>query len=241
MKKSLAILGGAGAIGRALTKAALSENWHVTVLDLRKTVDTYPVPEGADVKYIDLFDEQLMASTVEALGNLNGFVNAAGFTSSMKPIQNIELDEINEVIQGNLVGAFTVTKLILPKLKAKQGAIVNIASGLAQYPRPNFGPYSAAKAGLISLTKTLALEVAPDVRVNAVAPSAIDTDFTRGGAGRNKADQLDIDFNMIAEMAPLKRAATPEDVVGPILFLLSDASQYMTGQVLWVNGGSYMP
>lgn len=241
MTKSLAILGGAGAIGRAVTKAALSEKWHVTVLDLKKTVDQYPVPEGANVKYIDLFDEKLMASAVEALGNIDGFVNAAGFTSPMKQIQNIELDEITEVIQGNLVGAFMVTHLILPKMKPKQGAIVNIASGLAHYARPNFGPYSAAKAGLISLTKTLALEIAPDVRVNAVAPSAIDTDFVRGGAGRTKAEPLDIDFNMIAKTTPLKRVATPEDIVGPIMFLLSDASQYMTGQVLWVNGGSYMP
>ena len=159
----------------------------------------------------------------------------------MKQIQNIKLDEITEVIQGNLVGAFMVTNLILPKMKPKQGAIVNIASGLAHYARPNFGPYSAAKAGLISLTKTLALEIAPDVRVNAVAPSAIDTDFVRGGAGRTKAEPLDIDFNMIAKTTPLKRVATPEDIVGPIMFLLSDASQYMTGQVLWVNGGSYMP
>ena len=241
MTKSLAILGGAGAIGRAVTKAALSEKWHVTVLDLKKTVDQYPVPEGANVKYIDLFDEKLMASAVEALGNIDGFVNAAGFTSPMKPVQNTELKEIKEVIQVNLIGAFALTKLLLPKLKTNQGAIVNIASGLAHYARPNFGPYSAAKAGLISLTKTLALEVAPDVRVNAVAPSAIDTDFIRGGAGRTKADPLDVDFNMIAEMTPLKRAATPEDVVGPIMFLLSDASKYMTGQVLWVNGGSYMP
>ena len=238
MKKSIAILGGAGAIGRALTKAALNENWHITVLDLKKTVDKYPVPESAEVKYIDLFDEQLMASAVEASGHLDGFVNVAGFTAPMNPVKNIELHEINEEIQGNLVGAFTVMKLILPKLKTKQGA-VNVASCLAHYARPNFGPYSAAKPGLISITKTVALEVAPDVRVNAVAPSVIDTDFI-GGVGRTKADPLDIDFNMIAEMTPLKRVAPPEDVVGPIMFLLSDASQYMTGQVLWVNGESYM-
>ena len=241
MKESIAILGGAGAIGRALTKAALNENWHITVLDLKKTVDKYPVPEGAEVKYIDLFDEQLMASAVEASEHLDGFVNVAGFTSPMNPVENIELHEINEEIQGNLAGAFTVMKLILPKLKTKQGAIVNIASGLAHFARPNFGPYSAAKAGLFGFTKTLALEVAPDVRVNAVAPSVIDTDFIRGGVGRTKADPLDIDFNIIAEMTPLKRVAPPEDVVGPIMFLLSDASQYMTGQVLWVNGESYMP
>ena len=133
MKKSVAILGGAGAIQRALTKAALNENSHITVLDLKKTVDKHPVPESAEVKYIDLFDEQLMASAVEASGHLDGFVNVAGFTAPMNPVKNIELHEINEEIQGNLVGAFTVMKLILPKLKTKQGAIVNVASCLAHY------------------------------------------------------------------------------------------------------------
>ena len=98
MTKSLTILGGAGAIGRAVTKAALREKWHVTVLDLKKTIDQYMVPEGVNVKYIDLFDEKLMASAVEALGNIDGFVNAAGFTSPMKPVQNTELEEIKEVI-----------------------------------------------------------------------------------------------------------------------------------------------
>ena len=87
MKKSLAILGSAGAIGRALTKAALSANWHVTVLDLEQTVCKYPVPEGANIKYIDLFDEQLMASVIDSLGYLDGFVNAAGFTSPMKKFE----------------------------------------------------------------------------------------------------------------------------------------------------------
>ena len=129
----------------------------------------------------------------------------------------------------------------MPKLKEGKGALVNVASGLASFPRPKFGPYAAAKAVLISMTKTLALEAAPLVRVNAVSPSAVDTDFIHGGAGRAQIKPLDLDFESIASNTPLKRVATPEDIVGPILFLLEGASSYMTGQVLWVNGGSYMP
>ena len=241
MKRTLAILGGAGAIGRTLTLYAIKNDWRVIVLDLKSTIEKYSVPSGVEFKYIDLFDENLLAETFKSLGSLQGFVNTSGFTTSMQEIVDLDSEDITEVITGNLIGAFKVSKLVVPKLKDGKGAMVNVASGLASFARPNFGPYAAAKAGLISMTKTLALESAPKVRVNAVAPSVVDTEFIKGGAGRNQIKPLDLDLENIAMATPLKRLATPEDIVGPIMFLLGDASKYMTGQVLWVNGGSYMP
>jgi len=120
--------------------------------------------------------------------------------------------------------------------------MVNAASGLAQYIRPGFGAYAAAKAGVIALTKTLAIENAPVVRVNAVAPSAVDTAFLRGGTGRSNEDEdIEMDVDAYVNAIPLKRIATPIDIVEPILFLLGTGSGYMTGQVLWINGGAYMP
>jgi 3-oxoacyl-[acyl-carrier protein] reductase len=119
--------------------------------------------------------------------------------------------------------------------------MVNIVSGLAAFTRPGFGPYAAAKAGMVSLTKTLALELSPDVRVNAVGPSALDTAFLRGGEGRAEADKVPMDFDAMAAATPLKRMASPDDVVGPTMFLLGPDAAFMTGQVLWLNGGSYMP
>ena len=119
--------------------------------------------------------------------------------------------------------------------------MVNVASGLGAHARPGFGPYAAAKAGLISLTKTMALEAAPEVRVNAVGPSVLDTAFLLGGEGRTAVATAPIDLRAVANATPLGRIAIPEDVVGPILFLLGPGAQFMTGQVLWVNGGSYMP
>ena len=241
MKRTLAILGGAGAIGRTLTLYAIKNDWRVIVLDLKSTIEKYSVPSGVEFKYIDLFDENLLAETFKSLGSLQGFVNTSGFTTSMQEIVDLDSEDITEVITGNLIGAFKVSKLVVPKLKDGKGAMVNVASGLASFARPNFGPYAAAKAGLISMTKTLALESAPKVRVNAVAPSVVDTEFIKGGSGRNQIKPLDLDLENIAMATPLKRLATPEDIVGPIMFLLGDASKYMTGQVLWVNGGSYMP
>ena len=237
MKRTLAILGGAGAVGRTLTLYAIKNDWRVIVLDLKSTIEKYSVPSGVEFKYTDLFDENLLAETFKSLGPLQGFVNTSGFTTSMQEIVDLDSEDITEVITGNLIGAFKASKLAVPKLKEGKGALVNVASGLASFSRPKFGPYAAAKAGLISMTKTLALEAAPSVRVNAVSPSAVDTDFIHGGAGRAQIKPLDLDFESIASNTPLKRVTTPEDIVGPILFLLEGASSYMTGHSLIVDGG----
>ena len=120
--------------------------------------------------------------------------------------------------------------------------MVNIVSGLASNVRPNYGIYGASKAGLINLTKTLALEAAPKVRVNAVGPSAVDTAFLRGGTGRSTENEpLTLDIENYTKITPLARIAEPDDIVGPIMFLLGSDSKFMTGQTLWVNGGGYMP
>jgi NAD(P)-dependent dehydrogenase (short-subunit alcohol dehydrogenase family) len=95
---------------------------------------------------------------------------------------------------------------------------------------------------MIALTKTFALEHAPRVRVNAVAPGPVDTAFLRGGTGRSGEDrETSIDIDAFSSMNPMKRIAVPADIVGPVMFLLGPDSAYMTGQTLWVNGGAYMP
>ena len=93
-----------------------------------------------------------------------------------------------------------------------------------------------------NLTKALALDAAPTVRVNAVGPAAVDTAFLRGGTGRsdeNEAVSLNVD--QYVNITPLARLAVPDDIVGPVMFLLGPDSAFMTGQTLWVNGGGYMP
>lgn len=237
----LAILGASGAIGRALTAAAMAEGWLVTALDLKATLAAYPPPAGVSAYEVDLREPETMSAAMAEIGPIDGFVNLAGFMSPIRPLADTPLGDFDEVIGGNLRGAFIASQAALPWLIKRRGAMVNVASGLASYARPGFGPYAAAKAGMISLTKTLALEAAPHVRVNAVGPSAIDTDFLTGGAGRPQRDKAPVNLEAAAEATPLKRLATPTDVVGPVLFLLSDAAGYMTGQTLWINGGAYMP
>ena len=150
---------------------------------------------------------------------------------------------VDTTIDGNLRTTFLACTAAMPLLEAGEDAsLVNIASGLAQFIRPHYGPYAAAKAGMIALTKTLAHEHAPKVRCNVVAPGAVDTAFLRGGTGRSdEQQQTTIDVAAYGAMIPLNRIAVPDDIVGPILFLLGPGSRYMTGQSLWVNGGAYMP
>ncbi len=241
MKKTLAILGAAGGIGRALTARALADGWSVTALDLPASLAAHRLPQDVTGIEIDVRDAESVKAAFAGVGPLDGFVNLAGFMSPHQPLSVTPPDAFDDVIAGNLRGAFLAATAALPLLRERRGAMVNVASGLGAHSRPGFGPYAAAKAGMISLTKTLALEAAPDVRVNAVGPSAIDTAFLRGGEGRSAEQKAPVDLDMIAKATPLGRVATPEDVVGPVLFLLGEDAAFMTGQVLWINGGGYMP
>lgn len=241
MTRHLAILGAAGAIGRALTRRALDEGWTVTALDLPASLAAHPPPAPARAVAVDLRDPSGVSEAFAPLTALDGFVNLAGFMSPHRPVADTSLEAFDEVIAGNLRGAFLAAQAALPGLRARGGAMVNVASGLGAHARPGFGPYAAAKAGMISLTKTMALEEAPLVRVNAVGPSALDTAFLRGGEGRDARHDVPVDLDTVARATPLGRIAEPADVVGPILFLLGPDAAFMTGQVLWINGGGYMP
>jgi NAD(P)-dependent dehydrogenase (short-subunit alcohol dehydrogenase family) len=241
--RRLAVLGGAGGIGRALVARALADGWHVTVLDLPASLARHPPPPGVPAVPLDGSDAAQVARAFGGLGPLEGFVNLAGFASPGAPLAETATETWDEVVAGNLRTAFLTARAALPLLRAgDRGAMVQMVSGLAAFARPGFGPYAACKAAMVSLTKTLALEAAPAVRVNAVGPAALDTAFLRGGTGRSNEDEpVRLDIAAYTQSIPLRRFGTAEDVAGPTLFLLGPDSAWMTGQVLWVNGGAYMP
>ncbi|MBN7806770.1 MULTISPECIES: SDR family NAD(P)-dependent oxidoreductase [Agrobacterium] len=239
----IAVLGGAGGIGRALVDHLLGEGHEVIVLDLAASLARHTLPVTSFE--IDILSEASIETAFKAVENhwdtMDGLVNLVGYNSDLRPISETTTDYFDEILEGNLRGAFICARRCLP-LMAQDSAIVMVSSGLATHVRAGYGAYSMAKAGLIALTKTLAVENAPRIRVNAVAPGLVDTAFLRGGTGRSEEDK-DAIINMEAyrNALPMKRLAVPNDVVGPIAFLLSDASRYMTGQVLWINGGGFMP
>lgn len=243
-RKHIAVLGGAGGIGRALVEALVQRGDSVVVLDLPASLERHP-PKNADAIPVDILSDQSVIGAVDQLTRrvekLEGFVNLAGYNADIMPLAKTSISYFDDVLAGNLRGAFLATRAILP-LMGDGSAIVTTASGLAHYIRPGHGAYAAAKAGVIAMSRTFALELAPRIRVNIVAPGMVDTAFVRGGTGRSGEEgENQMDMTKYNATIPFGRIAQPDDIVGPILFLLDDASRYMTGQVLWVNGGAYMP
>jgi 3-oxoacyl-[acyl-carrier protein] reductase len=243
----MAVVGGCGGIGRALVTAALAAGVSVTVLDLAASIARHAPPRDAWAVTVDAADEQSVAAAfaqVEtAWGALDCLVNLCGFNAAVMPADAVDAAAWDGVIAGNLRAAFLVSRAAVPLIRrAGGGSIVHVSSGIGIYGMAGYGPYAAAKGGLNALAKTLAKENAPAIRVNVVAPSLVDTAFTRGGTGRSNEDGPSaVDAASYVRNIPLGRIAGPADIVGPILFLAGPAARYMTGQILHVNGGAFMP
>ena len=224
------VTGGARGIGLAITRALIARGATVHVFDVA------PGEEGDAYRFhkVNIADS---ASVAEAVSQLPAkptlLVNNAGITRDRSMI-NMSDDEWQSVIGVNLTGAFNVTRALAPGMReANYGRIVNITSinGI----RGKFGQanYSAAKAGLIGLTKTLARELGPKgITVNAVAPGMVLTDM---------ALALPEEFLAKAKAeSVLPELAKPEDIANAVLFLLSDAARMITGEVIKVDAGQYI-
>ena len=174
-----------------------------------------------------------VADTLDRFGRIDVLVNNAGITRDQLALR-MKRDDWDAVLSTNLTAAFTCAQAVLkPMIKQRSGRIINITSVVGQAGNAGQANYAASKAGLIGLTKALALEVASrNITVNAVAPGLIDTDMTKTLAGGVHEDWT--------ERIPLKRLGTPGDVAAAVLFLASDEAAYITGQVLAVNGGMYL-
>jgi 3-oxoacyl-[acyl-carrier protein] reductase len=177
--------------------------------------------------------QRMIEMTVRALGGLQILVNNAGY-SSHAGIEQLSLDEWRRMLAVTLDGAFYCAKLAVPHLRAAGwGRIVNVISLRALTGSAHSPHYATAKAGLIGLTKSLALELAPyNITVNAVAPGYTDTEMNRKSLAE-RGDQ-------IRASIPLKRIATPDEIASVIAFLCSEEAGYITGETIGVTGGLYM-
>lgn len=243
--EKLLVIGGCGGIGRNVAAAAEAEGLSVCVMDLPHALEDRGVDNGVPV---DLRDEASIVTAFQTVDKVfSGYrycLVASGYTSDLQPVTELEAASFDDVYSGNLRGVAFAAREAGRRISAQPGgAMVFVTTGIAQIGAKGYAAYAAAKAGVNALTRILAAETAPNMRVNAVAPGAVDTAFIRGGYGRGGVEEgppARISIEAYEKMVPLGRIAAPEDITGPILFLLSDAARYVTGQVLHVSGGAMM-
>lgn len=239
------VTGGSRGIGAAIARAA-AESGAVVAVGYREDADAAAsviasIRETGKVAAAFRADvsnsaeaNQLVAAVEDSFGRIDGLVNNAGIMPSSPLIETSD-EEWDAVLRTDLFGPFYCSRAALPGMvKRGSGSIVMISSRLGQIGWPELAHYSASKAGLLGLTKSMAREFGPQgIRVNAVAPGFTITDMTRDivdtESGRRRLAEL-----------PARRFPEPENVASAVLFLLSDAASMFHGQTLNPNGGGFM-
>jgi glucose 1-dehydrogenase len=234
------VTGAASGIGRAIATALAAQGARLIIGDLDGTRAQQVAADLGEGKAracrVDVADSRqsdaAIAAAVEAFGRLNILVNNAGI-GLHKPLVEISDEEWQRVIAVILNGAFYCARAAARQMIAQGagGKIVNIASTVAGGPRPNSGPYCAAKAGIVALTSVLAMELGPHgINVNCVGPGLTDTPLMQRGT--TPAYQANF-----VKQVPLGRMAQPDDIADVAAFLCTPAARYVTGQTLFVDGG----
>lgn len=233
-------IGAEVAVKAACEGARVAVHYHRSADGARRTLERVREAGAEGEQFAaDIADgvqaEGLVESVIGRFGRIDGLVNNAGLTQ-VGPFLEIEPAEWDDVIRTDLTAAFHTCRAAIPSmLERGDGAIVNIASRLGQLGVPQTAAYSAAKAGLIGLTRSLAREFGPrGIRVNAVAPGFTITDMTaelaEGEEGQRRLRDM-----------PLGRFGRADEVADAVIFLLSDTSSLFLGQTLNPNAGGYMP
>jgi len=237
------VTGGAQGIGAAIVRKVLVEGGQVTAVDrngdaLLQFAASLGHRSGLCLQVADVTDASAVgtayAAAVRAFGPVTGLVNNAGRNAHADPVTMTEM-EWDAVFAVDLKAAWICVRAVLSgMIAAQRGAILNIASVHADQTFKGYFPYAAAKAGLVGLTRSLALEVGDrQVRVNALSPGWTATELVR--------DYLDhappSTFEKVREVHPLGRIATPEEVANCAVFLLSDEASFVTGANWRVDGG----
>ena len=186
----------------------------------------------------DVSDEPGVRAMVQAVekefGRLDVLINNAGTTAAWKPrdLETLSLEEWDRVFAVNVRGLFQVTRACVPLLKKSQGCVVNTASIVGLRPGPQPLPYAASKAAVVNLTKTLAWNLGPDIRVNAVAPGWMEGDWMK----RMLKDKYDDLMTKRAKATPLRRVVTADDVAQTMMSLI-ESNRFVTGEVIVIDGG----
>lgn len=241
--KNIFITGSSRGIGAGVAVKLASMGAKVTITygkskeQAQKVFEDLP-GEGHLLLALDINDEASVKAAVDAAiekwdGKIDGLVNNAGITRDQL-ILRMKKEDFDDVYTTNLRGSFFTTKLLLkPMMKLRKGSIVNISSVVGAMGNAGQSNYSASKAGLEAFSRSIAKEIGSrGIRVNSLAPGFIQTDMTDGLSETQKESLL--------KDLPLARLGTVDDIAESVAFLLSDASSYITGHTLHVNGGMFM-
>ena len=239
-KKNIIVTGASGGIGNAIIKKLseaganiLASGTRIEKLEeLKKNFEGLKILKF-DISQSDKIEEFIENATNELGGSLDGIVNNAGITQDNLAIR-MSLDEWQKVININLTSTFLMSKFAIKKmLKNKSGKIVNITSVVGHTGNLGQANYTASKAGIVAMSKSLAIEYAKkNININCISPGFIQTAMT---------DKIDDKFKeVIISKIPSARLGEPDDIANAVLFLSSDQSNYINGETLHVNGGMYM-
>lgn len=241
LNKVAIVTGGTRGIGRSIVLALCREGADCAFTYLKNSdaaealaQEIRSIGRRAFALKVDVRDFEGAKSVIENVkqefGKLDILVNNAGITRD-KSLMMMSSEDWSDVIDTDLTGVFNTTRAcIITFLKQKSGNIVNISSVSGIHPLPGQVNYAAAKAGVIGFTKSLAREVAPyNIRVNAVAPGFVDTDMTGAFGEKQRGKAM--------AMVPLGRFGTADEVAQAVVFLVSNAAQYITGQTIQIDGG----
>ena len=240
------VTGGGHGIGRVYVRRLAEEGARVVVADLdaagaQEVSEQASGPDGpaALPVQVDVSDrvavQRMVQTTLDQFGRVDVLVNNAAVfsTLSFKPIEEIEVDEWDRVMAVNVRGVFLCCQAVIPPMRRQgKGKIVNIASGTLLSGSPRFLHYVTSKGAVFALTRALAREVGPaGITVNTIAPGLVPHEAVRR---THEAELIDRQRQIRA----IPRDETPEDLEGTLVFLASDDSDFMTGQMLVVNGGA---
>ena len=239
-KKNIIVTGASGGIGNAIIKKLsetganiLASGTRIEKLEeLKKNFEGLKILKF-DISQSDKIEEFIENATNELGGGLDGIVNNAGITQDNLAIR-MSLDEWQKVININLTSTFLMSKFAIKKmLKNKSGKIVNITSVVGHTGNLGQANYTASKAGIVAMSKSLAIEYAKkNININCISPGFIKTTMT---------DKIDEKFKeIIVSKIPSARLGEPDDIANAVLFLSSEQSNYINGETLHVNGGMYM-
>lgn len=229
------ITGALGGIGRALCEEFNEAGYQVIGIDRASGGLSCATLIRSDVR--DLVSPEARGKLLGEIASISGstplgvLINNAA-VQILGATEEVTLDDWHETLDTNLLAPFMLTQLLLPQLTAAIGSVINVASIHATATKPRFVCYATSKAALVGLTRSMAVDLGPKLRVNAILPAAVSTPMLLEGFAGEEARLRDL-----GHAHPLRRIAAPKEVAAAALFLASDAAAFMTGACLQLDGG----